>query len=224
MRYTGTMGAADSTTRLLIVDDHDLVREALRARLELMAGMEVVGSVAGGAEAVELARRHSPDVAIVDFHMPNMDGGACARRIKEVCPACRILFLTGFPDDERLLDAVDIAAGYVTKSATWSLLVQALAAITAGKAFVDPDLVPAIMDRASGTDHDQRLLRRLDPDQELTPTEGRVALLAARGGSNEAIASELGISQNTVKAHLQRIFRKLGIHGRKEMAARLDNG
>lgn len=207
--------------RLLIVDDHELVREALRARLALVPTIEVVGSVADGAQALERFAELSPDVVVLDFHMPRMGGAECARRIKETHPQCQILFLTGFPEDEQLLDTVGLAAGYVTKSASWDLLVQALEAISQGKAFVDPNLVPAIMNRAASVDPQQHLLRRLDPDQLLTPTEGRVAVLAARRLSNEAIAAELSMSGNTVKAHLQRIFRKLDIHGRKELVTRL---
>ncbi|MDH7568752.1 MAG: response regulator transcription factor [Armatimonadota bacterium] len=208
--------------RLLIVDDHELVREALRARLELMPGIQVVGEADSGLRALELVPQLEPDLVILDFRMPQMNGAECARQIKRIRPACRILFLTGFPEEEALLDAVDLAAGYVTKSASWSMLTQAIEAVLEGKAFVDPNLVPAIMSRAAGVDQQQHLLRRLDPDRLLTPMEGRVALLAARQRSNEAIASELGISENTVKAHLQHAFRKLGAHSRRELAARLE--
>ena len=136
-------------------------------------------------------------------------------------PDCHILFLTGFPEDEALLDTVGLASGYVTKSASWGMLEQALEAIARGKAFVDPNLVPAIMNRAAATNQDQLALRQLDPDQRLTTMEGRVAVLAARGRSNQAIATTLTMSENTVKAHLQRVFRKLGVHAREELAARL---
>ncbi|NLC59199.1 MAG: response regulator transcription factor [Armatimonadetes bacterium] len=207
--------------RLLIVDDHELVREALRARLELIPDVEVVGSADNGASALTLVEELSPDAVILDFNMPQMNGADCACRIKEICPDCHILFLTGFPEDEALLDTVGLASGYVTKSASWGMLEQALEAIARGKAFVDPNLVPAIMNRAAATNQDQLALRQLDPDQRLTTMEGRVAVLAARGRSNQAIATTLTMSENTVKAHLQRVFRKLGVHAREELAARL---
>jgi|LFRM01.1.fsa_nt_gb two-component system response regulator DevR len=207
--------------RLLIIDDHDLVRDALQARLEAIPGYEVVGSVSDGEQALAILDKAKPDVAIIDFRMPRMNGAECAKRIKERLPSCQVLFLTGFPDDEALLDSVGIASGYVTKSATWSMLVQALEAIASGKAFVDPNLVPAIMTRAAAADQHQLALREIDPDRVLTPTEGRVSLLAAEGLSNQGIAARLSMSENTVKAHLQRVFRKLGIHSREELAARV---
>jgi DNA-binding NarL/FixJ family response regulator len=206
--------------RLLIVDDHDLVREALRSRLEAMPGFEVVGSTNNGAEALAMLAEARPDVAILDFQMPQMNGAECARRIKEALPSCHVLFLTGFPDDDALLDSVGLASGYVTKSATWTMLEQALDAIARGKAFVDPNLVPAIMNRAAAADHHQLALKGIDPHHLLTPTEGRVSLLAAEGLSNQGIAGRLSMSENTVKAHLQRAFRKLGVHSREELAAR----
>lgn len=206
--------------RLLIVDDHDLVREALRSRLEAMPGCEVVGSASSGVEALAMLAEARPDVAILDFQMPRMDGAECARHIKEALPDCHVLFLTGFPDDDALLDSVGLASGYVTKSATWSMLEQALDAIARGKAFVDPNLVPAIMHRAAAADQHQLALRGIDPQHLLTPTEGRVSLLAAEGLSNQAIAGRLSMSENTVKAHLQRTFRKLGVHSREELATR----
>lgn len=215
------MAAHVSPMRLLIVDDHELVREALKDRLALVPDVEVVGSAESGPRAIELAEQLCPDVVILDFRMPQMNGAECARRIKEVCPGCQILFLTGFPDEPELLDTVGLASGYVTKSASWAMLEQALEAIARGKAFVDPNLVPAIMHRAAATNQDQVALRQIDPDQRLTATEGRVALLAARGRSNQAIAAALTMSENTVKAHLQRVFRKLGIHGRQELSRML---
>lgn len=207
--------------RLFIIDDHDLVREALQARLELMADVEVVGSAADGAAALVAIERARPDLVILDFHMPTMNGDECARRIKEMLPECRILFLTGFPEDERLLDAAGLVSGYVTKSASWALLEQALDAIKQGKAFVDPNMVPAIMQRAAAADPQQQAMAALDPDHLLTPMEGRVAALAARGRTNQQIGLELGMSENTVKAHLQHTFRKLEVHTREELGARL---
>jgi len=207
--------------RLLIVDDHDLVREALRARLEAMPDVEVVGSARDGAEALALLDEARPDVVILDYQMPRMTGAECARRIKDSRPDCHVLFLTGFPEEPELLDAVGIASGYVTKSATWVMLQQALEAIAHGKAFVDPNMVPAIMHRAAAADQNQLSLKSIDPGQLLTPTEGRVALLAAQGHPNLRIAERLAMSENTVKAHLQRAFRKLDVHSREELAARL---
>ena len=174
--------------RLLIIDDHDLVRDALQARLEAIPGYEVVGSVSDGEQALAILDKAKPDVAIIDFRMPRMNGAECAKRIKERLPSCQVLFLTGFPDDEAL---------------------------------VDPNLVPAIMTRAAAAEQHQLALREIDPDRVLTPTEGRVSLLAAEGLSNQGIAARLSMSENTVKAHLQRVFRKLGIHSREELAARV---
>lgn len=208
--------------RLIIVDDHELIREALQARLELMPGVEVLGNAADGPAALEMVSKLSPDLVILDYNMPRMNGVECARQIKQLLPSCRILFLTGFPEEEHLLDSVGLASGYVAKSASWDMLKDALDAISHDQAFVDPSIVPAIMKRAATVDREDLALRRLDVQRCLTPMEGRVALLAAKLSPNHEIAAQLGVSENTIKAHLQHVFRKLNVHSRKELASRLD--
>jgi NarL family two-component system response regulator LiaR len=200
--------------RILIVDDHAVVREGLRAFLELQDGLEVVGEAADGEQAIEQARALSPDVILMDLVMPRLDGVGAMRELRVSAPASRVIVLTSFLDDDRLLPAIQAgAAGYLLKDVEPSELARAVRAARDGDAILDPTVaarvVRAIADgSAAAPPEPQRLTRR----------EHEVLGLIAHGRSNKRIALELGISEKTVKTHVGHLLAKLGVTDRTQAA------
>ncbi len=200
--------------RVLIADDHAVVREGLRTFLELQDGLEVVGEAADGEEAIEQAELLRPDVILMDLVMPKLDGVGAMRELRLRLPEIRVIVLTSFLDDGRLLPAIQTgAAGYLLKDVEPSELARAVRAARAGEAMLDPAaaarLVEAIADgQASATVLRERLTRR----------EQDVLELIAKGRSNKRIALELGISEKTVKAHVGHLLAKLGVADRTQAA------
>ena len=200
--------------RVLLVDDHAVVREGLRAFLELQDGIEVAGEAGDGEEAVAEAARLRPDVILMDLVMPKLDGVGAMRRLRESVPSARVVVLTSFLEDDRLLPAIQAgAAGYLLKNTEPAELARALRAAHAGEAIIDPTvaarLVSALADgpRAARDDRDQ-----------LTRRERQVLELIVRGRSNKRIAFELGIAEKTVKAHVGHVLAKLGVTDRTQAA------
>lgn len=197
---------------VLIVDDHAVVREGLRGFLQLQDGIEVAGEAGDGEEALEQALALRPDVILMDLVMPKLDGVAAMRELRERVPESRVIVLTSFLDDERLLPAIQAgAAGYLLKNAEPAELARAIRAAHAGETIIDPTvasrLVKAIADG-----------RRSPADQTLTRREREVLELIARGRSNKRIAFELGISEKTVKTHVGHVLAKLGVSDRTQAA------
>jgi len=197
---------------VLIVDDHSVVREGLRAFLQLQDGIEVAGEAGDGEDALEQALALRPDVILMDLVMPNLDGVAAMRELRARVPESRVIVLTSFLDDERLLPAVQAgAAGYLLKNSEPAELVRAIRAAHGGETIIDPTvasrLVQAIADG-----------RRSAADQALTRREREVLELIARGRSNKRIAFELGISEKTVKTHVGHVLAKLGVSDRTQAA------
>jgi two-component system, NarL family, response regulator LiaR len=200
--------------RVLVVDDHAVVREGLRAFLELQDGLEVVGEAGDGVEALEQARRLCPDVILMDLLMPRLDGVGAMRGLRELTPRARVIVLTSFLDEDRLLPAIQAgAAGYLLKNAEPSELARAVRAAHAGETIIDPTvasrLVQAIADGG---------LSPAAAGRGLTRREAEVLGLIASGRSNKRIALELGISEKTVKAHVGRLLAKLGVSDRTQAA------
>jgi DNA-binding NarL/FixJ family response regulator len=197
---------------VLIVDDHAVVREGLRSFLELQDGLAVVGEAADGHEAVEAAERLRPDVVLMDLVMPNVDGVEAMRRLRERTPHTRVIVLTSFLDDERLLPAIRAgAAGYLLKDAEPRELARAIRAAHAGEALVNPAVAARLFDAlASG--------QRDDGYAQLTAREREVLELIGRGYSNKRIALELGTAEKTVKNHVSRVLAKLGVADRTQAA------
>ena len=200
--------------RVLLVDDHAVVREGLRAFLELQDGIEVAGEAGDGEEAVAEAARLRPDVILMDLVMPKLDGVGAMRRLRESVPSARVVVLTSFLEDDRLLPAIQAgAAGYLLKNTEPAELARALRAAHAGEAIIDPTvaarLVSALADgpRAARDERDQ-----------LTRREREVLELIVRGRSNKRIAFELGIAEKTVKAHVGHVLAKLGVTDRTQAA------
>jgi two-component system, NarL family, response regulator LiaR len=198
--------------RILVVDDHAVVREGLRAFLELQEEFEVVGEAGDGAEAVELAERLRPDVVLMDLVMPGLDGVGAMQRLRERLPSSRVIVLTSFAEDDRLLPAIKAgAAGYLFKNAQPSELARAVRAAHAGEALLDPAVAARLVDaiaQAPGT----------EPSEQLTPREREVLELIGRGLSNKLIARELEIAEKTVKAHVGHLLAKLGVTDRTQAA------
>ena len=198
--------------RVLIVDDHGVVREGLRAFLDLQDGLEVVGEAADGRQALAQAERLRPDVILMDLVMPHLDGVGAMRELRRRMPEIRVVALTSFLDEERLLPAIQAgAAGYLLKDAEPAEVVRAVRAANEGQAIIAPAaaarLVDAISQSAGPSPHDR-----------LTAREREVLELIANGRSNKLIALELGISEKTVKAHVGRVLAKLGVADRTQAA------
>jgi DNA-binding NarL/FixJ family response regulator len=196
--------------RVLVADDHAVVREGLRTFLRLQHGIEVVGEAADGAQAVAESARLEPDVVLMDLVMPELDGIEAMRRIREQRPATRVIVLTSFGDDDRLLPAVRAgAAGYLLKSAQPQEVVRAIRAAHAGEAVIDPKAAGRLLDVLAAAQ---------TATQGLTPRERDVLALIGRGLPNKTIARELGLAEKTVKAHIGHIFAKLGVTDRTQAA------
>ena len=198
--------------RVLIVDDHGVVREGLRAFLELQDGLEVVGEAADGRQALAQAERLRPDVILMDLVMPHLDGVGAMRELRRRMPEIRVVALTSFLDEERLLPAIQAgAAGYLLKDAEPAEVVRAVRAANEGQAIIAPAAAARLVDAISQS-------KGASPRDRLTAREREVLELIANGRSNKLIALELGISEKTVKAHVGRVLAKLGVADRTQAA------
>jgi two-component system, NarL family, response regulator LiaR len=198
--------------RVLIVDDHAVVREGLRAFLELQEGIDVAGEAADGNEAIEAARRVRPDVILMDLVMPQLDGVAAMRLLRERVPETRVIVLTSFLDDDKLLPALRSgAAGYLLKNADPPEVARAVRAAHAGEALLDPVVAARLVETlaADGVE---------DPLDRLTRREREVLVLIGRGFPNKRIALELDVSEKTVKTHVGHVLAKLGVTDRTQAA------
>jgi DNA-binding NarL/FixJ family response regulator len=191
--------------RVLVADDHAVVRQGLRTFLDLQEDIEVVGEAGDGASALAAAEELSPDVVLVDLVMPGVDGIEAIRGLRERVPSARAIVLSSFIDDEKLFPAVRAgAAGYLLKDVQPQELVEAIRTVHAGGALLHPKVA-------------SRLLEELTTDP-LTPREREVLGLIGRGMANKVIARELSLSEKTVKAHVSSILAKLGVTGRTQAA------
>jgi two-component system, NarL family, response regulator LiaR len=197
--------------RVVIVDDHAVVREGLRTFLDLQEGIEVVGEAADGEEAIRAAEQLRPDVVLIDLVMPRLDGVQAMRRLWERLPAVRAIVLTSYLDDERLLPALRAgAAGYLLKSVQPQELARAVRAAAAGEALIDPKVAGRLVEvLADGRD---------ERAEQLTPREREVLSLIGSGFANKRIAAELGIAEKTVKTHVSSVLAKLGVADRTQAA------
>jgi NarL family two-component system response regulator LiaR len=200
------------TIRVLLADDHAVLREGLRSFLELQEGIDIVGDAADGAEAVELAERLRPDVVLMDLVMPNLDGVEAMRELNRRVPGTRVIILTSYIDDDRLLPAIRAgAAGYLLKNAEPQELARAIRTAAAGEALIDPSVAARLVERLA--QDEQR-----DDYESLTAREREVLELIGRGYSNKRIALDLGIAEKTVKTHVSNVLGKLGVADRTQAA------
>jgi DNA-binding NarL/FixJ family response regulator len=195
--------------RVLLADDHDVVRRGLTALLDGAPGFSVVAAAADGAEAVTLAAEHQPDVILMDLSMPGVDGIEATRRVVADRPDARIVVLTSFSERERILDALDAGAvGYLLKDADPEELLRAVQAAARGESPLAPKAAKAVLTaRAEGR-----------PAADLTVREREVLQLVAQGLANKQIARRLGIAEKTVKTHLTSVFQRIGVTDRTQAA------
>ena len=195
--------------RVLVVDDHPVLRSGLAQLLRQAEGVELIGLAADGDEGVELAVEESPDVVLMDLEMPGLDGIEATLRIRSARPETQVVVLTSFSDRVRILDALDAgAAGYLLKDAEPDELLRGIRAGAAGDA-------PMAAKAARVLVAERRETR---PATELTPREREVLLMVAEGLPNKLIARRLEIREATVKAHLTRIFERIGVTDRTQAA------
>jgi two-component system, NarL family, response regulator LiaR len=199
--------------RVLIADDHAVVRQGLRTFLDLQDDVEVVGEAVDGEEAIAAAREHAPDVVLLDLVMPVLDGVAALPRLREAAPAARVIVLTSFGADERLFTALrGGAAGYLLKDVEPAELVRAIRTAHAGQSPLSPAIAARLVDELAHGG------ARGAQAGELTPRELEVLRLIARGRSNKRIALELGVAEKTVKTHVSHVLAKLGLSDRTQAA------
>lgn len=195
--------------RVLIIDDHRVLAELLTSALSTSDEVTVVGTVGTAAEGVRSATSLRPDVVILDYDLPDSDGVSAIVAIKGACPATRVLMLTSYTDSALLSDAMDAGcSGYITKRNGAAEILAAVLAVASDETPVSPDMVRSLMSR------DQAGI-----GSDLTERELEVLRIAARGLSNKEIASELFLSVNTVRNHMQHVLNKLGAHSKLEATA-----
>jgi NarL family two-component system response regulator LiaR len=199
--------------RVLIADDHQVVRRGLRTFLELQSDIEVVGEASDGSAAVDMARQLEPDVVLMDLVMPGRDGISATREIKGFCGKTHVIALTSFTEDDKVFPAIQAgASSYLLKDVTPDELVEAIRAVQRGEPRLHPEIARRLMEQAGAPS---------PPSTEvagLTPREVEVARLVADGRSNQEIAAALVISEKTVKTHVSNILSKLHLQDRTQLA------
>lgn len=195
--------------RLLIADDHAVVRTGLAQLVATFEDVELVGAACNGEEAVALCAERRPDVVLMDLEMPELDGIAATARIKAAQPAVAVVILTSFSAREQILRALDAgAAGYLLKDAEPEELGRAIRAAARGDAPLDPKAARALLGARRAT----------SPLDSLSDREREVLLMVVEGLANKQIAQRLSISEKTVKAHLTKVFRQIGVTDRTQAA------
>jgi len=201
--------------RILVVDDHPVVREGLVAILEAEDGLAVVGEAGDGQEAVRQYRAVKPDIVLMDLAMPGVDGVQAIQQIREIDPAARVVVLTAYDTDDRILQAVQAgASGYLLKGAPREEIYRAVRVVDLGGSLLEPAVAGKLLNRVGG------ILRGEGIEEQLTPRELDVLTLMARGFRNKEIAYDLHITERTVKFHANAIYRKLDVGGRTEAVSK----
>jgi DNA-binding NarL/FixJ family response regulator len=211
--------------RVLLADDHPIVREGLATIVSLEEDMQVVGQARGGLEAIQLAVDSRPDVILMDLQMPDVDGVAAIGRIRQLNPNVRILILTIYHDEEHVLAGIKAGAdGYLIKDATPEQLLQALRAVHRGEAVLGNAVTATVLATFRNLMQSNDTPAPVEPDgrvpELLTPREQEVLGLLARGRSNQDIAEALVVSVRTVKVHVSNIMAKLSASNRTEAVAK----
>lgn len=202
--------------RVLLVDDHEIVRQGLRALLEAEGDIEVVAEADSGVAAVSLASAHRPDVVVMDVRMPGGSGVEACRAIRDERPEAQVIMLTSFSDDEALFNSIMAgAAGFVLKQIRGRDLIDAIRTVADGKSLLDPDVTKRVLERlrkAKFDDKDPKLSR-------LSPQEERILDMIGDGLTNREIAARIHLSDKTVKNYVSTILQKLEVSRRAEAAS-----
>jgi DNA-binding NarL/FixJ family response regulator len=204
--------------KIVLAEDHEIVREGTRQLLERADDLLVVGEAGDGEEAVRLTVQLQPDIVVMDVRMPKLNGLEATRRIKSSHPLTRVLILSAYEDDQYVFPLLEAGAdGYLLKTTNRTELIRAIRAVCAGRKVLDPLLTGKVVDQlsAKGQAH-----RRQELAEPLTEREVEVLRAVARGQSNKEIADALCISANTVQVHLRNVFGKLSVGSRTEAVTR----
>jgi len=210
--------ASGAPIRIVVADDHPVVRDGLVAMLRAGPEFDVVGEATNGVEAVRLVQEKSPDVLLLDLEMPGLDGVAVLRRLRELDSPTRAIVFTVFDTDERIIAAVEAGArGYLLKGVPRAEIFTAIRVVHAGGSLLQPVVATRVLEHVAsrgrgGTSSQDEIA--------LTPRETSVLQLLARGRSNKQIAAALGVSERTVKFHVSALFTKLGATNRTEAVTR----
>ena len=211
------MNRNPTTARVLIADDHELSRAGLRSMLAGERWLDLVGEASNGREAVALCRQLQPDLALLDVRMPEMDGLAATRSIKQACPRTSVLIITTHDHSDYLIAALKAgASGYLLKDVTRQELLSALSRLLRGESILDGERVARALQRLA----DAPTLYDGPTPERLTPREREVLRLLAQGMTNREIAGQLTLSVGTVKIHVEHIIAKLGVSDRTQAAVR----
>jgi two-component system response regulator DevR len=206
---------APKPVRVLIVDDHHVVRLGLRAALEESRELTVIGDAPSGEEALKFCEQNVPEVVLLDVRLPGMSGFEACRALKQRWPAIKVLFLTSYGDDSSVLKAAEAGAdGYLLKAVAGQDITSAILKSAAGGVVLDPAIARQVLNRAANPAQSQPT-----PLQSLSAHEHRVLELLTEGQTNKEIANALGIAEKTVRNQLTSIFQKLGVTSRTQAAA-----
>jgi two-component system, NarL family, response regulator DevR len=202
--------------RIMLVDDHEVVRQGLRALLEAEDDLDVIAEAGDGSQALDTARIHEPDVVVMDVRMPDMNGVEACRGIRDMRPETQVIMLTSYSDDEALFNSIMAgAAGFVLKQIRGSDLVDAIRKVGSGQSLLDPSVTRRVLERLRKSKYDDT-----DPKlARLSPQEDRILDMVGQGLTNRQIAEEIHLSDKTVKNYVSSILSKLEVHRRSEAAA-----
>ena len=210
------MSEDEREIRLLVVDDHEVVRQGLVALLSRRPNLHVVAEAGTVAEAIEAARRFQPELVIMDVRLPDGSGIEACREIREERPETRVVMLTSYPDEDAVLSAIVAgASGYLLKQVRARDLVDALERVARGESLLDPAVTGRVLERV------RRIATGDQPDElsQLTPQERKILALVAEGKTNKEIAAEVFLSDKTVKNYVSSILAKLNLERRAQAAA-----
>ncbi|MDQ0878494.1 NarL family two-component system response regulator LiaR [Paenibacillus sp. V4I3] len=203
----------DALIKVLLVDDHEMVRIGLAAVLGTEDGIEVVGEASNGHDGIRLAQEYRPDVVLMDLVMEGMDGIETTRKLLQLYPDCKVIVLTSFLDDEKMYPVIEAGAfSYLLKTSRASEIAQAIRAAAKGQSILESQVASKIMNRF------RQPKPAAEPHEELTDREMEVLRLIAKGKSNQELADDLFIGVKTVKFHVTNVLAKLGVEDRTQAA------
>ena len=208
--------------RVMLVDDHEVIRFGLRSFLDTQKQVEVVGEASNGEEAIERAQELKPDVILMDITMPVMDGMTATHHLKQTCPNCHVLALTVHEDKEYFIQMLSAgASGYITKQAASDELVMAIEAVSKGHVYLQPAMARWLLEDYQRLNEGLAEVKEEEPEQAdlniLTKRERQVLELVGEGHNNTYIGKKLALSPKTIARHRERIMKKLNMHSRTEL-------